>query len=835
MDALDLIAKIKMDLSEYEEGLDKAKSQASSSGSSISSAFGKVASGIGTAMSVATKVTATAITAGVTGVAALTTAAINSYAEYEQMEGGISKIFGTAGKTVEEYAESVGKSVSEVKSEYDSLQETESLVMENAANSWKTAGTSANEYMSTVTALSGALMSSLDYDKTAAAEYADRAITDMSDIANTYGYTMDQVSGIYTSVSRGLYQTIDTLTAGSFAGTKAGYQDLIDTMADATDIQDKLNITVEKGNYDYDNFVNAMSVYNEKMGIAGTTAREASTTISGSLSQMSAAWSNLLTGIADENANLDTLMQNLVDSIVGYTDEAGNHVNGFLDNIIPVIETSLNSIGTLVENLVPTFIEIIDNMLSGDLLDNLTSAAVNLVQGFVTAFSDNIDTITGVINTLITAIVDLIPDIISLGGQIVSTLASAIMDNLDSILDAAGQILEMILTGISENIDSIVTAATTIITKLAGFLTDNMDLIISSAVTIIMTLATALLDNLPTIVEAGLNLFVAIVEGLIQALPQIIEAIPDLVNGIINALLEMIPDLIEASTTLFMAMVEALPEIMEALNEAIPELVDSVVDWMSGDGMGEILSASLAMFSAIYQAIPQIAITVISGIVTLFGNVIVTIAGKAAELTSSALTAFGGILTGLTQKASEILSNLKAKLAEWVNAIKEKVNDWKSAGQNLITGLWSGISDKAQWLYSQITGLGSTVVSKVKSMFGINSPSKVFAEIGGYLAEGLGVGWENEIKDVNKQIEDDMNYDASLNVMSNLDNVVTTNTKGSTLTDQDISRIISGLQINFQNNTYIDGSKMKEEAYKYTVERTTNETRAVNVSQGGYF
>jgi phage-related protein len=189
-------------------------------------------------------------------------------------------------------------------------------------------------------------------------------------------------------------------------------------------------------------------------------------------------------------------------------------------------------------------------------------------------------------------------------------------------------------------------------------------------------------------------------------------------------------------------------------------------------------------------------------------------------MVSAAGSFFAGIGTALAEKASEVLTNIKAKVAEWVNAVKEKVNDWKTAGQNLIAGLWSGISDKAQWLYSQITGMGSTIVSKVKSLFGIASPSKVFAEIGGYLAEGLGEGWNEEIQNVRNDIDSDLNFKGSI------DTTAVTSSPVSTL---------NGATIELHDYINLGDTELKEVVSKYTIQQIDNETRATVVAQGGFY
>lgn len=824
MDVFDLQAMLSLNTDSYESGLKSAKSSAQSFGS----AFGTVASGIGTA----TKVVAGAVTTVATGISALTVSAVKSYAEYEQLEGGISKLFGTAGQSFEDYAESFEGTLEEAKASYEQLEATESQVMENASNAWKTAGISANEYMTTVTSLSGALASSLDYDMNLASEYADRAITDMSDIANTYGYTMDEVSDIYTSVSRGLYQTLDTLTAGAFAGTKEGYTDLINTMADLVDIQEELGITVEKDNLDYDNFVNAMSVYNEYMGIAGTTAREASTTISGSLNQMQSAWSNLVTGIADEDADLESLMNNLVESLVGITDETtGEKIqNGFIDNIVPVIETSLTSIGTLIEELVPEALSLIPTLIE-NVLPSLTSASTSLVSGMVTSLTDNMDTISDVVNQLLDAFLELIPQMLSLGGSIMSTLASAILDNIDSILDASLSIIEMLITGLSNNANSLVSGAITIITKLIGFITQNIGLIINGAITIVTSLATALISNVGQLIPAGIELLNAVLDGLIEFLPTLIDYLPQIIDSIVNVLSENIPTILDASTTMFLAIVEALPDILIALTDALPEIIDSIVEFLTGDAMGDILEASILLFSEIVLALPEIAGSLLGALVDLLDSVIEGINGFLDSMWESAGNLWNAFIDVLAD--TDLVQAIGDWIMDCVDSIAGFVDDFYTAGKNLVDGFVEGF--KSVSLSAIGANATSTALSAINSTAEVNSPSKATMRTGRSMAEGLGIGWEEGMEEVDKGIEDDLNYSGNIDLTTNYDsNGMITASSTSALTESDIDRIISGLRITINNYTQLDGDILDEHSYDYAVNRIGNETTALAVAQGGY-
>lgn len=793
---------------------------ATEAGGTAGGKFGTAfSSGLKTVATGAAKVTAAAITAASTGVAALTKAAVSSYAEYEQLAGGVQTLF-TPTESMSEFVTKMGEigvSAEEAAQRYYAGSEK---VMSDASNAWKTAGMSANEYMETVTSFSASLVSSLGGDTEEAASYAKMAITDMSDNANKMGTSIESIENAYQGFAKQNYTMLDNLKLG-YGGTKSEMERLIE---DADNLSDSFTAQRdEAGNLtmSYSDIVDAIHIVQEEMGIAGTTAEEATSTISGSFGMLKASWSNLVTGLADENANLDELTNNVIESLVGITDEeTGEKIQkGFLDNIIPVVETALSSIGDLITKLMPNILDLLPTLIN-DVLPDVIAAGTSLVQGLVTSMSDNSDTVKSVITQLVNSIVSMLPDIISLGGEVVGTLASAISDNLDKILEAAGEILEMILTGISQNAESLVNGAVLIITKLINFLAENEDQILGASVAIIEALISGIANNLDLLIDAGINLAMAIFDGYMEAIPELLDYIPDMVSTISQKLVDSAPDILEAATTMFLELVKALPDILVDLVNAVEGILMAVVNLMSGEGSSEFAEAALTMFLEIVAAVPEILGALLGAIGDLLVACVNAFNTYVSNMYEAGKELWGKIKDALSDVAEEIVSSVKEKVQSWADAISDKVEDFKTIGQNLITGLWNGISDKAEWLYSKITGMGSTIVNKVKSLFGVASPSKVFAEIGGYLAEGLEVGWSNEIDNVQKEINSDLDFSASVSMSKDYD------TKAS---DQELGTFV------IHDYISLDGTNMQEKIATYTIQKIGNETRAVKVAQGGYY
>ena len=334
MDVFDLVAKIRLDDTEYKKGIGDAKGT-----------FSTLASGVKTGLSTVAKVGAAAVTAAATGVAALTKMGIEGYAQYEQLVGGVETLF----------------------------KDSQGAVMKYAENAYKTAGMSANQYMETVTSFSASLIQSLDGDTAKAAEVGNMAITDMSDNANKMGTSIEMIQNAYNGFAKGNFTMLDNLKLG-YGGTKEEMQRLIE---DANKVK-KAN--GEMADLSIDSFADvseAIHIMQTEMGITGTTAREASSTIEGSISMMKGAWQNLVVGMADENANMEVLINNFVDSTATAA-----------ENLLPRIEQTLKGIGDLITALAPIIAEALPKLVAS-VLPALLQAAVSLVtalvQGIITA------------------------------------------------------------------------------------------------------------------------------------------------------------------------------------------------------------------------------------------------------------------------------------------------------------------------------------------------------------------------------------------------------------------------------------------------------------------
>jgi phage-related protein len=292
----------------------------------------------------------------------LVSKSVGAFADYEQLTGGVETLFGASGRSVEEYAQSVGKSVSDIQGKYDSLMSAQNAVLENANKAYMTAGMSANEYMDTVTGFSASLISSLGGDTNKAADYANSALVDMSDNANKMGTDMESIKNAYQGFAKQNYTMLDNLKLG-YGGTQAEMKRLLG---------DAQKLTGQK--YDISSFADitqAIHAIQTQMDITGTTAKEASTTISGSWGSLKAAFENTLVGLTTGGEMFDQSLDALVDS-----------AKTFGQNVIPAITGALSGVGSLIESLAPVIVAELPSMVS-DILPHLVSATKSLVTGLI--------------------------------------------------------------------------------------------------------------------------------------------------------------------------------------------------------------------------------------------------------------------------------------------------------------------------------------------------------------------------------------------------------------------------------------------------------------------
>jgi len=456
------------------------------------------------------KIGAAAVAAGSTAVLAIGKQALSAYADYEQLAGGAELMFGEA---------------------YD-------FIAEKAKNAYSTVQMSQNDYLQQVNGFATGLKTALGGNEQAAAELADRIINAEADVVAATGNSQEAVQNAFNGIMKSNYTMLDNLQIG-ITPTKEGFQEVIDKVNEWNAANGRATA------YQIENLAdcqNALVDYIEMVGMQGYAANEAASTIQGSVASMKGAWSNLLVGIADENADFKTLTSNFVDSLVAVG-----------ANIIPRVNVIIQGLTQLITQASQTIIPLVVQTL----LENL-------------------------------------PSIIAAGMDLIMALVNGVLDNIDLLVDCVLELIDVIVD--------------------------------------------KLIENLPKLIDGGIKLTVALANGLIKAVPDLLSKIPQIIYAIVNGLVSGIPDVMEV-------------------------------------------------------------------------------------------------------------------------------------GKNMVRGVWEGIKGMGDWLWNCVKGFFGGIVDGVKNFLGIASPSKVFAGIGGFMAEGLGEGFDDQFKDVKKAIESNMNFDAanaSINVSGNV-------------------------------------------------------------------
>ena len=452
--------------------------------------------------------------------------ALGSYANYEQLVGGVETLFKDNAETVENYAN----------------------------NAYKTAGLSANEYMETVTGFSASLLQSLSGDTEKSAKYADQAVTDMSDNANKMGTSMESIQWAYQGFAKQNYTMLDNLKLG-YGGTKEEMQRLLD---------DAEKLTGKK--YDISNFADvtqAIHAIQTEMGITGTTAKEASTTIQGSVSSMKSAWQNMLTGIASENTeNIGNLVNNLADSVI----TAGQ-------NILPRVQ----EIASGIVNVLPQIVEKLNENLPM-LLESGTQILQTLINGFTQSLPNLMPMATNLVTTLLTFLIENFPTIINAGVQILLSLVQGIAQSLPQLIPTVVNAIITIVDNLISNIDLIVDAGIQLLLGLAQGLINATPQLIERIPTIISNLITAITNNLPKLIETGITLIVKLAEGLIKAIPQLISKIPEIIGALVSGFGNYISNIWEIGKNIVSGIWEGIKNAKDWLIGKVKEWCGSILD-----------------------------------------------------------------------------------------------------------------------------------------------------------------------------------------------------------------------------------------------------------------
>ena len=531
--------RVELDDSGLDKEVDKTESK-------LSSKFGSAAKGLAAGVGAAA---VGAVAAGTSAVIGLVKTASDAYGDFEQLSGGIETLFGDSADTV----------------------------MQNAEKAFKTAGMSMNDYMETSIQSAAALINSLDGDQAEAARLMDMSITDMSDNVNKMGTDMEAVQNAYRGFSRGNFTMLDNLALG-FAGTKEGMQQLLDAAQQISGVEYDIS--------SYSDIVEAIHVVQTEMGITGTTAEEASSTLQGSLSSMQAAWENLTTGLADPDADIGVLIGNMVDS-----------AKTFLANLIPIISQALEGIAQAVAELAPVLADELPALFENTLpvlIESGMTAVKALTEGIIKAIPSLLPTVTKLIVDLAKMIIEMLPDIIEAGLQVILALALGIAEALPDLIPTIVDVVLTIVEALIDNVDLLIDAAIALIIGLAEGLINALPKLIEKAPVIIEKLIQALIRNAPKLAMAALQVIIELAKALITNLPKIVEAGWQIITSVIKGIGEYLSKLPEYGKQIINTIWDGIKSLdpVQWGKDMIQSFIDGIMGMIGsvGDAVGSVAS-----------------------------------------------------------------------------------------------------------------------------------------------------------------------------------------------------------------------------------------------------
>ncbi len=695
MNFFELVGRLVLDKSEYEEGLNDAEKE-------TSGFTDKLKSGLGTA----TKLAGGAIVAGGAVVTAVAKQATDAYGNFEQLSGGIETLFGESADIVLKNAEKAYQSASMSTNDYlETVMQFSSSLIQSAGRGAQTdldelEAQLDEEYKVTKRGLEDELEERKEYwkhtletakknkypyleelkqrrddelkemkraneDKLAelkqhnkevleeteranlvsvktpeslqrSAELADMALQDMSDNANKMGTNMQSIQNAYSGFAKQNYTMLDNLKLG-YGGTKDEMQRLL---------KDAEALTGKKFDVSsYADIVEAIHAIQVEMNITGTTSQEAMDTLQGSMGMAKASWDNLVAGFANPDADLGQLVDNFV-----------NSATGALNNMIPIVVRAISGIGQALPSVVKAITDVLPQLIT-ELLPPLIESAVTLVEGLVEA-----------IPKIISGISDLLPTLIPL--------------------------------------------------------------LIEGMINIFM----AIINNLDLLVDSFVQLMIGITEGIINALPVLIEKLPEILMKIGEALIRNIPVLLEAIVRLVIIIGQAVWDLLstgaQKLAEWFSGVWDSIVEWFKNlpNTIAYWLGYAIGVAGAFLRDLPA-----------MLKDLFIKMINKVVE--------FG---QNFKERALESARNFKESLINGIRELPERIKD---IGRNIVDGLKNGILEKWENLKQWFSNLGKGLLDGWKNAFATHSPSKKTEEIGKWLAQGFGIGFENEFVDVKKNME----------------------------------------------------------------------------------
>lgn len=658
--------------------------------------------------------------------------ALNSYADYEQLIGGVDTLF----------------------------KDASDAVQSNAKAAFRTAGLSANEYMETVTSFSASLLQGLGGDTARAAEISDMAVKDMADNVNKMGTDMSLVQYAYQGFAKDNYTMLDNLKLG-YGGSATEMARLIN---DSGVLNGQMEVTANNvRDVPFDKMIEAIHKVQENMGITGTTALEASETISGSVSMARAAWSNLVTGIANDNANWQQLVDDFIQSILTAAKNILPRVKIILQGMVNLVSSFVHDImPSLLADVAPMVLELLPAAI--DAVQTIFSTLATLIPKYLPQIVDGLMLIADLI-------IDNLPTIIDVGLKIVVALAQGITNALPRLLDKLPVLVEQIANVFIDNLYLFIDVAIQLMVALAEGITIAFPKIIEKVPMIVEKLAQAFIDNAPLVASAAVQIMAQLGVAILTQAVQLISAVDTIISDVVSqigAFISGVVDSVVASIQTFcQSVADFVLGILFGIRDNASVVIDAIVGFITSvpGRVGSFINAIKDAFVNAFNAARDFISNAVGAIVNFVASIPGRVSARINAIKDAFVNAFNNARNWARDRVSDIVnfvSSIPGKIGGKINEIGDKfrdafenikkiVSDAIEAIIGFIASIPSRIGDIGGQIGGQISSGVSGAIEGVKGAIsgllsnipGLATGGYVHATPGGTLAV-IGEGGEDE-------------------------------------------------------------------------------------------
>ena len=696
----------------------------------------------------------------------------------------VGETVGKAGKAIGAACAAMGAAIAAAGAAFFGLAEETREARENMGKletSFTTAGHSAEDAKNTYTELYGVLGD--DGQATEAAAHLAKLTTNEKELSD------------WTNICTGVYATfgdslpIEGLTEAANETAKTG--SITGNLADALNwagvSEDDFQASLDACTSEQERQALITSTLNGLYSEAADKYRE----VNGDIIDAQKATANLNSAMAALGAiaepiitKLKQLAAELLQEITPFVELIGKGLTGALSDAESAAEDFTDGLLGMVTFAIEKLTEMLPTFLE---------FAVKMIANIATGIAQSLPTL---VPSLVQLVTDMLPTFLEFAVKMIANIATGIAQSLPTLVPSLVQLVTDIVQVLIDNIPLLIDAALQLVTGLAEGIINAIPVLVAALPQLITSLIDGLLSAIPQIIQAGIDLLTALITALPEIITTIVEAIPQIIEGIITALTENIPLIIQAGIDLLVALIQALPQIKTTIVQAIPQIIEGIITALT-ENIPLIIQAGIDLLVALIQALPQIKTTIVQAIPQIISGIVNALIGNIDQIIMAGIQLFVALIQNLPTIIVEIVKAVPQIVSGIVQAFASLGGEMINAGANLLHGLWEGISGAASWLWEKVSGWASSLVSGIKDFFGIHSPSTVFAEIGGNMADGVGVGFTDNMGGVEGDMTAAMGGAGALTAaeaVNAVNNGIIANIEGlSGAVNAIVERVITGL------------------------------------------